>query len=651
MALPLPNLDDRRFDDLVAEARRHIMQRCPEWTDHGPADPGITLVEAFAFLTDQLLYRLNRMPDRLYIRFLDMIGVRLIPATAARAAVTFWLSTPARARLVIPSGTQVGTQRLGDAPPMVFSTDGALPIVPCALRSLRTRSVGDDESVDQTQRLELGGPVGAFTDVPEVGDTMLIGLTNAAPNCAVRIDFEGRVEGVGVNPAHPPLVWEAHTDDGWQRCLVTLDETGGLNQSGALILMVPAGHVPALVDGQLASWLRARVTEPEPGQPAYTSRPLVGGMAAATVGATVDAIHAEVIHDEAVGNSDGAAGQWFTLARSPVLAGFGAPIVETSTDDGWQEWIKVEHFADSGATDRHFVLDAYTGRIVFGPVVRQPDGTVRQYGAVPERGAAVRMRRYAVGGGARGNVAAGAIRMLRSSIPFVSTVENLRPGQGGVDGETLEEAKVRGPLMLRSRSRAVTAEDYETLAREAAPEVSRVRAVAAGDGDVPGGRVRLLVVPAAAGEHGRVRLEDLIPAEDTLARIGARLDEARVLGVQLMIEPPLYRGVTVVARVLALPRVDLDRIREQTLSTLYRFLSPLPGGGPDGGGWPFGRPVQVGEVFVALEAVRGVDLVEDVRLFAANPVTGARGAELKRVELERHSLVFSFQHQVRVEVR
>jgi predicted phage baseplate assembly protein len=281
--------------------------------------------------------------------------------------------------------------------------------------------------------------------------------------------------------------------------------------------------------------------------------------------------------------------------------------------------------------------------------VREPDGSLRRYGAAPDKGAEVRIRGYGTGGGAKGNVPAGSLLRLKSSIPSVSAVENRRPAQGGVDGETLEEAKERGPLLLRTRNRAVTAEDYEVLAREAAPEIARVRCVPAGRDTEDAGGLRVLAVPAAAVQDGRILFENLFPPESTLERIAARLDQARVVGTRVVIEPPLYRGVTVVARLVARPRVNLERVREDALETLYRYLNPLPGGGPDGVGWPFGRPVQAGEIFGRLQHVLGVELVEDVRLFSADPVSGVRGKQASRIELDPNSLVFSYEHQIRVE--
>ncbi|MEC3981862.1 putative baseplate assembly protein [Amycolatopsis sp. H20-H5] len=651
MALPTPHLDDRSFQDLVDEAKRMVMRRCPEWTDHNVSDPGITLIETFAYMTDQLLYRLNRIPDRQYVKFLDLLGLRILPPTPARTPITFWLSTPAGTPLSIPSGTEVGTIRTENDEAIVFSLCDELDIRPCELRYVRTKEATEQESVNRTQRVETKIAFAAFGDEPTVGDALLVGLSEPVACCAVRLDFAGATKGVGVNPKHPPLVWEAWTGEEWTECLVTLDETGGLNTSGAIILHVPAGHLASVVDEDRAGWLRARVVAPREGQPSYSASPSVDGLAACTVGGTGDAINAEIVMNEVLGESEGVAGQVFSLSSGPALAGVVDAVVEVSGEDGWTRWRAVDHFATSGAADRHFVLDSFAGEVMFGPVVRNQDGSLAHHGAIPDKGATVRIREYATGGGSQGNVGAGAVRTLKSSIPFVSEVENLHPAHGGVDGETLDEAKSRGPLLLRTRDRAVTAEDYEVFARDAAPELARVRCLTAGEAEVAAGAVKVLVVPAAAAEEGRIRFADLVPSPAILERIANRLDEVRLIGTRVVVEPPRYRGVTVVARLIARPRVAVGRVREEATAALYRFLDPLPGGGPDGAGWPFGRPVLSGDIYAVLQQVRGLELVEDVRLFTANPVTGERGAETHRIDLEPNSLIFSFEHKVRVEGR
>jgi predicted phage baseplate assembly protein len=195
----------------------------------------------------------------------------------------------------------------------------------------------------------------------------------------------------------------------------------------------------------------------------------------------------------------------------------------------------------------------------------------------------------------------------------------------------------------------VTAEDYEAITLERAPELARVRCVTAGDGGVDAGSVRVLVVPEVRAERGRIAFADLVLREDTLARVRDSLDEVRLIGTRVLVEPPTYRGVTVVAQLTARVRSNKNRIEAEATDALYALLNPLTGG-PDGKGWPFGRAVQSGEVFAALQRVRGVDVVEDVRLFSANPVTGERTEATGRLEIPANSLVFSYEHQVLVEL-
>ena len=125
------------------------------------------------------------------------------------------------------------------------------------------------------------------------------------------------------------------------------------------------------------------------------------------------------------------------------------------------------------------------------------------------------------------------------------------------------------------------------------------------------------------------------------------LEARRPIGTRLAVEPPFYQGVTVVASVQTERGAVAENVREAALAALYGYFNPLTGG-PGGQGWPFGRPVQSGEAFAVLQRVPGVDLVEDVRLYRADPVTGERTDATTKIPLDRHALVFSYEHQLRV---
>src|SRR6266545_4190756 len=94
MKLPDIELDDRRFQDLVNEARLRVARSCPEWTEHNVSDPGITLIELFAWMTEMTIYRLNRVPDKLHLKLLELLGIRLDGPNAAHTDLRFRLPAP-----------------------------------------------------------------------------------------------------------------------------------------------------------------------------------------------------------------------------------------------------------------------------------------------------------------------------------------------------------------------------------------------------------------------------------------------------------------------------------------------------------------------------------------------------------------------------
>jgi hypothetical protein len=130
MPLPLPDLDDRTFDDLMNAARRQIAQTTDnQWTDFSAGDPGTLLLELYAHLTETMIYRLNRLPEKVYVALLNLLGVTLRPPSAASVTLKFTLDRPAAQAVTIPRRVRVaGSQVDGSGQRVTFRTAQQLVI-------------------------------------------------------------------------------------------------------------------------------------------------------------------------------------------------------------------------------------------------------------------------------------------------------------------------------------------------------------------------------------------------------------------------------------------------------------------------------------------------------------------------------------------
>ena len=647
MPLPMPNLDDRRFQDLVDEAKRRIPHYCPEWTDHNVSDPGVTLIELFAWLTETLIYRLNQVPEKSLISFLELMGVQLQPPAAARAVLDFWLSAPAMEPVVIPASTEVSTVQTTSDPSVSFHTDTELVICPPTLVVCLTAQ-GERNFENQTWCLTLDDEVFlAFGAEPQPGNAFYVGLGEDLSNTILALDIDCAIEGIGVDPSDPPLAWEAWCHSGWTETELERDSTGGLNQQGQVLIYLPPRMARYEINGQQAYWVRCRYTPALPNQPDYSSSPRIQTIEAATVGGTVSATHAITEEHELLGRSDGKPGQTFQLEHAPILRLRPDEVVEVQDEDGdWKSWELCDHFADSSIEDQHFLLDQVSGEVSFGPALRHPDGSERQYGAIPARSSLIRFSRYRCGGGAAGNVGARTLTVLKSSVPYVDTATNRRIATGGRDAETLDHAKLRAPRTLRTRFRAVTAEDFEILSLESSPHIARACCIQprtyGTEGEPSPGTVQVFLVPQITQPEGQLTLEQLCLSSDVMHEAQRYLDERRLLTTMLQIGQPEYVFVTVEARIIVRPEVNLEMVRRDTATQLYHFLNPLVGGS-EGTGWPFGRDLYVSEVYTVLQHVPGVAYIEQVDLFLPeDPEPRAR------ISVSPGGLVASAEHRIRV---
>jgi predicted phage baseplate assembly protein len=654
--LPEIPLDDLHFQELVSEARTRIVRHSPDWTEHNVSDPGVTLIELFAWLTEILSYRINRIPERLQLALLELVGVQPAAPECATTDLRFIAGSDAGG-VTIPAGTEVASPRTAGQDSVVFRTTEAVTVPAGVLSAYALERAGQIKAVAMAGgRAEPSGALQApFSSPPIRGDAILLGFDQPIGGLVVRIEVEcARAQGDGIDPDDPPLEWEASGEDGdWHPATLVSDDTGGfLHGDGAIVVELPPGTGVAGVAGKQLQWLRCRVAERTRtgARAAYAKPPEIGSVSASVVGAVVPATHAATIEKEILGVSEGTPGAAYSLHHHPVLSLQNGETLQVRDPgaDSWQPWERVDTFVFSSSTDRHFMLDTARGELRFGPAIRQPDGGWRRYGAVPPRGAALRFTRYRYGGGTAGNVAPRALTLLQTPVPGIETVTNPRAATGGLDAEPLQSARDRAALAIRARTRAVTAEDFERLTLEASPDVARAVCVAPPEGAGP---IRVHVLPRVEAPDRQLTLEELTPGEQLMSRLASRLDERRLLGTSIRLVPVKLRGVSVVADVRASPLADLERVQHDVAHALYVYLNPLIGGSPDGpgDGWPLGRVLNQGELFGIVYGISGVEFVNILRMYETDLRTGEQAAQPteSHLALQPDELIASGKHIVK----
>jgi predicted phage baseplate assembly protein len=657
-------LDDRRYEDLLSEAHTLVRQKCPLWTDAKAADPGITLIELFAWMTDMLSYRINRLPEKAHVALLNLLDVQLEAPRAARTDLRLMLEHPPTRTIHIRAReTEAATLRTPTQESIVFRTASSFRIPPLHMSAYLLKRDGDLTEVTivgDRGALPTGKDSFAFSQEPKLDDSMLLGFPASLDRLVMRVEVEcDPAYGVGIDPHHPPLAWAVSIpDDKWLPLLPLSDSTNGFNKpSGAIELELPEGTARQTIGLHRLYWLRCAL-DPEAAEAAhqkiYTRSPRISALGAAPIGASVPAEHSQTVEWEPLGRSDGTPGQTFKVRNAPVLPLGDGERLEVCDRQSrhWRKWTRVKSFAKSKPQDPHFLFDESGGEVEFGPAVRQPGGAFRQYGAVPAVGSVLRFSAYRHGGGSAGNVGAETLTQLRRPIAGVRSVTNPRAASEGMDGESLAHARTRVAIDRRTGQRAITGEDFEDMCVAANKRVARARCLGGDDGQP----ARVYIVPHVDRPQRGLSATELEPKPDLLEELAGYLNECRLVGTTISLAPARYRAVSVVVRARAEAGVDREKLRQGILRALYIYLNPLIGGSAsgenddEGEGWSFGRDLKRGELYPLVEGVAGVARVVFVRVYETDLASGEQSREQLDGDLtvKPEELIVSGAHRVQI---
>jgi predicted phage baseplate assembly protein len=645
-----PVIDDRRYADLVAEARTRIPRYAPEWNDLNDNEPGMAVVQVLGWYTELLVRRLAQVPKLNYLKFLELIGIELNPAQPAAVEITFpVVPTFTDATVIVPLHTQVAAEIPGVATPIVFETERALITLQARLASVQLDS--GFEIIDASAANDdAQSGFACFGQTARLGASLMLGFDSLLDFPSVALDLmvwvklartRGPVYADCTAAPIPPagIAWEYWNGAEWQPLDLLKDETVAFTRSGHVTLLLPApnattGPLQRAVLGQVTQlryWIRARLNDG-----AYQTAPQL--LAIRTN--TVPALQAQTVDAEALGRATGLDDQVFTLANKPVLTG----TLQLTIDEGQgaEPWEERPDFFASGPDDRHYVLNRSTGEIRFGrgKQLRVPI-------ANPNNPINVVAQTYRFGGGASGNVGAGLITNVRGNVAGIDAgaVANLFPAYGGSDEEMLDAARDRAAQTLKSHDRAVTAEDFELHAKAAA-NVARAKALPLFhplfEGVEVPGVVSVIVVPFTA-QPDPLSDPAPMPTEGTLRAVCAYLNTRRLATVELYTLAPKYSEISVKATLVCRSTADLAEVKQQALTALATYFHPLVGG-DDGTGWPFGGDIVYSALLQQL-MLAGVRRVNAVEMTLDRDVQPA----CTDVLIAAHALLKSGTHQITVQ--
>lgn len=656
MPLPIPNLDDRRFDDLVHEARERLSRHLPELTQVVPGDPAHCFIDLFAWLTETIIYRANLIPERQRRVFLNLLQIPVRSAVPAKGVVCID-SGPRSVKLpsLVMPGSQLKSEKesftsVGELQPtslqlhvlikQIVSME-TLQELGFTLDELHTQSklkstekpapyqphnfvLGNEtlslaNSLDRSYYLSLSLPRPLIAERDEIKTHLAGVIINLALVPADQLEGE-EAEEVPARDLSWDIVYQDENEDLYHLPLEIIDDSSlGGRQTGIVRLRLPrnpellqslsidepmeagVGNLPPELPNkvsaeQLICWIRLSSNDGDDLELAYMG---VNAVEVLAQGMRLDAM---------IGIGSGQPDQVFKLPDENI--DHESIALDVEEEGEWVRWDNQDYLIGHQADSRIYRLDSRYGMVYFG------DGIS---GKRPPEGARIRIAEYRYGGGSSGNLAAGSIQELSGGSRL--KVRHEWPCSGGIDAETVEHAERRIPDYLSHRNRAVTSEDFKILAlsnpinpvarAEVRPGLLPGNNIKALRTDVPG-VISVFVLPPCVPALAQIRK----PTKGLLKDAFHYLRDRAVLGTELyLLSPefiPLAVSVAVTVRDPQTEQLTLRAVQQ----ALVEFLWPIAPGGVQQQGWAMGGIVKPNELLTHMAKVEGVQSINGISLFS-----------------------------------
>ena len=672
MSLTPPILQPQTFQQILSEALVRVPVYNPEYTNYqNNSDPGVTILQLFAFMVDNLGYLCNQIPDQNRIKFLNLLGMPLQAPQAATGMVTISNDRGPLQTVTLPPQLPVYAGSTG------FMTSDGLAVLPvdtqifmrvalsqtaqqAAMQTYTQLYAGYQTPTTALQfyQTETFGPPSSASSLPvaNLSDgsivdralwiALLTRTVDAGANSAVLGEIAGKTLTLGIVPAPSateavlqpatsasapstsPLVYEIATGQVSNnapvyQALNSIADGDPLTQPTLVQLTLPA-------QSSIGTWTLGPLEEGVGDYPpSLQDQPSVASRVVTWI-----RVRLPLPADAQAPSNAPAQFNWLDINASKVSQQIQVPVEFVGTGTGEPDQIYTLVNTPVITSTVQITIDGVpwnlTDDLLAAPsevadpvnsqvfIVDSASGTITfgtgVQGARPAAGSKI-FASYYYGGGVAGNVGIGAINSS-PQLPAGFSVSNPLPTSGGSAGESLDDAESRIPLYIQNANRAVSAEDFSDIVKSTPGiDLGRVEVLPLYQPDtgvsVPG-VVTVMVIP-----NDPTTPQGPVPDSFFLQAVCDYLEPRRLLTTEVHVVGPDYQDLTVSVGFDIVAGKDVATVQAGITTAISNYLSPLTGG-PAGTGWPLQKSVVDRELLAQAARVDGVSDISNVLMWDGN---------------------------------